>query len=75
MINKLILFSINTGLLTSICAVMSLISVRTKLRLVWCGASDLAQITVWDGTFIYIAFYFCLGRRKCRSTAPYNLRD
>lgn len=50
MINKLILFSINTGLLTSICAVMSLIS-----------------ITVWDGTFIYIAFYFCLGRLYCNS--------
>lgn len=29
MINKLILFSINTGLLTSICAVMSLISVSS----------------------------------------------
>ncbi|KAG1813384.1 hypothetical protein EV424DRAFT_63422 [Suillus variegatus] len=50
MINKLILFSINTGLLTSICAVMSLVS-----------------ITVWDGTFIYIAFYFCLGRLYCNS--------
>jgi len=50
MINKLILFSINTGLLTSICAVFSLIS-----------------ITVWPNTFIYIAFYFCLGRLYCNS--------
>jgi hypothetical protein len=50
MINKLILFSINTGLLTSICAVMSLIS-----------------ISVWPNTFIYIAFYFCLGRLYCNS--------
>ncbi|OJA19252.1 hypothetical protein AZE42_05986 [Rhizopogon vesiculosus] len=50
MISKLILFSINTGLLTSVCAVMSLIS-----------------ITVWPGTFIYIAFYFCLGRLYCNS--------
>ncbi|KAF8128176.1 hypothetical protein EV363DRAFT_1221732 [Boletus edulis] len=50
MINKLIVFSINTGLLTSICAVASLIS-----------------ITAWPNTFIYIAFYFCLGRLYCNS--------
>ncbi|KAG9309796.1 hypothetical protein JVU11DRAFT_10172 [Chiua virens] len=50
MINKLILFSINTGLLTSICAVASLISIA--------ASSD---------TFIYIAFYFCLGRLYCNS--------
>ncbi|EGO27269.1 hypothetical protein SERLADRAFT_413740 [Serpula lacrymans var. lacrymans S7.9] len=49
-INKLILFSINTGLLTSICAVASLIS-----------------ITAAPTTFIYIAFYFCLGRLYCNS--------
>ncbi|KAG0702308.1 hypothetical protein DFH29DRAFT_875226 [Suillus ampliporus] len=54
MINKLILFSINTGLLTSVCAVMSLISY-------------VAQITVWADTFIYISFYFCLGRLYCNS--------
>jgi hypothetical protein len=50
MINKLIAFSINTGLLTSICAVASLIS-----------------IAAWPNTFIYIAFYFCLGRLYCNS--------
>ncbi|KAI9460056.1 hypothetical protein HD554DRAFT_2323905 [Boletus coccyginus] len=50
MINKLIIFSINTGLLTSICAVASLIS-----------------IAAWPNTFIYIAFYFCLGRLYCNS--------
>jgi len=50
MINKLMVFSINTGLLTSICAVASLIS-----------------IAAWPGTFIYIAFYFCLGRLYCNS--------
>ncbi|KAG1753710.1 uncharacterized protein EDB91DRAFT_1242682 [Suillus paluster] len=48
MINKLILFTINTGLLTSICAVMSLIS-----------------ITMWPNSYIYMAFYFCLGRLYC----------
>lgn len=50
LINKLVLFSISTGLLTSVCAVMSLIS-----------------ITVWPDTFIYVAFYFCLGRLYCNS--------
>ncbi|KAG6333887.1 hypothetical protein ID866_5200 [Astraeus odoratus] len=50
MINKLIIFSINTGLLTSILAIASLIS-----------------ISVWPDAFIYIAFYFCLGRMYCNS--------
>jgi hypothetical protein len=45
MINKLILFAINTGFITSLCAVASLIS-----------------IAVAGGTFIYIAFFFCIGR-------------
>ncbi|KAF8240251.1 hypothetical protein L208DRAFT_1449568 [Tricholoma matsutake] len=45
MINKLILFAVNTGVLTSLCAIASLIS-----------------ITVADKTFLYIAFFFCLGR-------------
>ncbi|KAF5316761.1 hypothetical protein D9619_006843 [Psilocybe cf. subviscida] len=45
MINKLILFSVNTGFLTSLCAVASLIS-----------------IVVAGNTFLYIAFFFCIGR-------------
>ncbi|KAJ2914321.1 hypothetical protein MD484_g6095, partial [Candolleomyces efflorescens] len=45
MINKLILFSVNTGFLTSLCAVGSLIS-----------------IVVAGHTFLYIAFFFCIGR-------------
>ncbi|KAG6889776.1 hypothetical protein C0995_014706 [Termitomyces sp. Mi166 len=45
MINKLILFAVNTGFLTSLCAVASLIS-----------------IVVAGKTFLYIAFYFCIGR-------------
>ncbi|KAG2156215.1 hypothetical protein DEU56DRAFT_224899 [Suillus clintonianus] len=49
-LNKLILFSISSGFLTSICAVMSFIS-----------------ITIWPDTFIYIAFYVCLGRLYCNS--------
>lgn len=58
LINKLMLFSINTGLLTSVCAVMSLVS-----------------IIVWPDTFIYIAFYFCLGRLYCNSLlATLNVR-
>ncbi|KAI9460439.1 hypothetical protein HD554DRAFT_1587456 [Boletus coccyginus] len=50
LINKLIVFSINTGLLTSLCAIASLVS-----------------IVAWPNTFIYIAFYFCLGRLYCNS--------
>ncbi|KAF8959577.1 hypothetical protein BDZ97DRAFT_1666845 [Flammula alnicola] len=45
MINKLILFSVNTGFLTSLCAVASLVS-----------------IVVAGNTFLYIAFFFCIGR-------------
>jgi hypothetical protein len=45
MIKKLILFSMNTGLVTSICAVASLISVLSA-----------------PSTFIYIAFFFNIGR-------------
>ncbi|KAH6880981.1 hypothetical protein BKA70DRAFT_171516 [Coprinopsis sp. MPI-PUGE-AT-0042] len=45
MINKLIIFSVNTGFLTSLCAVASLIS-----------------ITVAGHSFLYIAFFFCIGR-------------
>lgn len=58
LINRLMLFSINTGLLTSVCAVMSLIS-----------------IVVWPDAFIYVAFYFCLGRLYCNSLlATLNVR-
>ncbi|KAJ3513803.1 hypothetical protein NLJ89_g2747 [Agrocybe chaxingu] len=45
MINKLILFAVNTGVLTSLCAIASLIS-----------------IVVVGDTFLYIAFFFCIGR-------------
>ncbi|KAF8339483.1 hypothetical protein F5887DRAFT_980223 [Amanita rubescens] len=44
-INKLILFTVNTGLLTSLCALASLTS-----------------IVVGGDNFVYIAFFFCLGR-------------
>ncbi|KAJ3514888.1 hypothetical protein NLJ89_g2112 [Agrocybe chaxingu] len=47
MISKLIAFTVSTGLLTSICAVASLISILAS-----------------PNTLIYVAFYFCLGRRK-----------
>lgn len=45
MINRLILFTVNTGLLTSLCALASLIS-----------------ITAAPTTFLYIPFFFCIGR-------------
>ncbi|KAF7981036.1 hypothetical protein HWV62_35482 [Athelia sp. TMB] len=45
MINTLILFTMNTGLLTSLCAVASLVSIIAA-----------------PNTFIYIAFFFNIGR-------------
>jgi hypothetical protein len=67
LINKLMVFSVNTGLLTSICAVMSLISVckTSQMARNFVPDPDAAQILVWSDTFIYAAFYFCLGRRMC----------
>ncbi|KAH0826769.1 hypothetical protein J3R83DRAFT_5179 [Lanmaoa asiatica] len=50
LINKLIVFSINTGLLTSLFALASLVS-----------------ISLWPQSFIYVAFYFCIGRLYCNS--------
>ncbi|KAH8804266.1 hypothetical protein DL96DRAFT_637435 [Flagelloscypha sp. PMI_526] len=44
-INKLILFAVNTGVLTSLCAIASLIS-----------------ILLAPNTFIYITFFFIIGR-------------
>jgi hypothetical protein len=59
MINKLIVFAVNTGLLTSICAVASLIS-----------------IVVAGNTFLYICFYFSLGRLYSNSLlATLNARN
>ncbi|KAF9065861.1 hypothetical protein BDP27DRAFT_1450038 [Rhodocollybia butyracea] len=45
MLNTLTLYAVNTGMLTSLCAVASLIS-----------------IVAAPNTFIYIAFFFCMGR-------------
>ncbi|KAH7879333.1 uncharacterized protein C8R40DRAFT_1262886 [Lentinula edodes] len=45
-INKLIIFSINTGALTSLCAIASMLS-----------------ILLAPATFIYISFFFCMGRQ------------
>lgn len=59
MINRLILFSVNTGVLTSVCALGSLIS-----------------ILVAGQTFIYIAFFFCIGRLYTNSLlATLNARE
>ncbi|KAJ3515202.1 hypothetical protein NLJ89_g1902 [Agrocybe chaxingu] len=45
MINKLMLYAINTGAVTSICAILTLMCVLA-----------------FPGTYIYGAFYFCVGR-------------
>jgi hypothetical protein len=47
MIDKLILFALNTGCFTSLCAIGSLIANAAS-----------------DKTYIYVAFYFCIGRRE-----------
>ncbi|KAJ6624831.1 hypothetical protein B0H10DRAFT_2212241 [Mycena sp. CBHHK59/15] len=50
MIKKLVAFAINTGVVTSVCASASLIS-----------------ILIAPNTFIYILFFFCMGRLYCNS--------
>ncbi|KAJ7230602.1 hypothetical protein GGX14DRAFT_486303, partial [Mycena pura] len=59
MIKKLMVWAVNTGLVTSLCAIASLIS-----------------IVVADSTFIYILFFFCMGRLYCNSLlATLNARS
>ncbi|KAJ7460741.1 hypothetical protein FB451DRAFT_1270178 [Mycena latifolia] len=59
MIKKLVLFFVNTGLITSLFAIASLIS-----------------ITVAPTTFIYILFFFCMGRLYSNSLlAILNARE
>ncbi|PBK84126.1 hypothetical protein ARMGADRAFT_1055598 [Armillaria gallica] len=59
MINQLIIFTVNTGLLTSLCAVASLISILTA-----------------PNAFIYITFFFCMGRLYSNSLlATLNARQ
>ncbi|KZP05910.1 hypothetical protein FIBSPDRAFT_940265 [Athelia psychrophila] len=59
MINTLIMFTMNTGLLTSLCAVASLVS-----------------IVAAPNTFIYIAFFFNIGRLYSNSMlATLNARS
>ncbi|KAF8558815.1 hypothetical protein OG21DRAFT_984905 [Imleria badia] len=50
LINKLIIFTISTGLLTSLCAIATLIC-----------------ISALPHTFIYVIFYFCIGRLYCNT--------
>ncbi|KAJ7780331.1 hypothetical protein DFH07DRAFT_470123 [Mycena maculata] len=50
MIKKLIIFAVNTGVITTACAIASLVS-----------------IVVAGNTFIYILFFFCMGRLYCNS--------
>jgi len=58
MISMLIAFSVQTGALTSLCAIASLIA-----------------INAWPNTFIYICFFFLIGRLYCNSLlATLNVR-
>ncbi|KAF5391194.1 hypothetical protein D9757_003147 [Collybiopsis confluens] len=57
-INKLIIFAVNTGALTSLCAIASMISILSA-----------------PNTFIYISFFFCMGRLYANSLlATLNVR-
>ncbi|KAJ3932852.1 MAG: hypothetical protein NXY57DRAFT_1001081 [Lentinula lateritia] len=59
MLNKLTMFAVNTGALTSLCAVASLISILAA-----------------PNTFIYISFFFCMGRLYTNSLlATLNARS
>jgi len=59
MINMLIAFSVQSGMLTSLCAVASLVA-----------------ISLSPNTFIYICFYFVLGRLYCNSLlSTLNVRN
>jgi len=59
MINKLIIFTVNTGLITSLCALASLISILAAPK-----------------TWIYVTFYYCLGRLYTNSLlATLNARS
>ena len=50
---------------TSLCALASLISVRTFFIFAFEHLDvDMSQILAAGNTFIFIAFYFCLSRRK-----------
>jgi len=54
-ITKLIVFSVNTGLLTSLCALASLVS-----------------ILAWPTAFIYVTFFFCIGRHSLYKLSARN---
>lgn len=53
------LFTVNTGILTSVCAIASLIILSSLSKL---GFLHPWKITVIGQAFLYIAFFFCLGR-------------
>ena len=66
MINRLIMLSMNTGLVTALCAIATLISVRFSEPLCNLRCSvivfHLQNVTAED-TFVYILFYFNTSRR------------
>ncbi|KAJ3755985.1 hypothetical protein EV360DRAFT_85381 [Lentinula raphanica] len=81
LINRLIVFSVNTGLATSICAVASLVSVRilttavdSPLTSAICFPSY--QLIASPNSLLYAPFYFCIGRLYSNSLlATLNARN
>ncbi|EEB95583.1 hypothetical protein MPER_05425, partial [Moniliophthora perniciosa FA553] len=62
MISKLISFSANTGLATSMCAMASLISVCIYSCLLLHVSDLIDSFVASSKTLIYALFYFCIGR-------------
>ena len=82
LVNRLVMFSINTGLITSMCAIMALVSVRpTFLALLSPTNIDIVflKVLAWPNTFLYIAFYLLISRRECSPnitvTNPYSFAN
>ena len=68
-------YSVNTGLLTSVCALCSVLTVRRPPphpRLVPPQPDAAPQYATVPETFVYFAFYFVLSKRAC---APVSVRS
>ena len=70
LINRIILYTMGTGLITSICAIMAMVMVCAILNFhgltmdQWCCESNgTKQMSAFPHTYIYMAFYFNICRR------------
>ncbi|KAF8716346.1 hypothetical protein AX14_012388 [Amanita brunnescens Koide BX004] len=76
LINKIILFIVSTGLLTSLCATLSVIFVGYTIFRVRMSSLNHFKAAVFPTAFIGAAFYVCLGRLYTNSfLASLNARS